>query len=106
MIVVRCNDQTVNLVLPPCAAVVASAYLLQEPVTSIQLTVAIVAGGLTLSNIPASAPKGVYKLLLETDCGCFHGTIYLDLCAPPAFKSTHTPTFGPRTPECCEEPAT
>ena len=105
MIVVRCNDQTVNLALPPCAAVIASAYLHKAPVTTIPLTVTAATGGLTLSGIPADTRKGVYELLLETDCGCFSAPVFVDICRAPAFQSTHQPTSDqPPTQVCCPEP--
>ena len=109
MIAITCTEPTIGLRLPPCAAVVASAHLTRHPVTSYPLTITgqdtVLEDGsrqLVLSDIPEDAKRGVYRLVLETDCGCFDTAVFLDICRTPAMQGVHDATQQPGSIECCE----
>lgn len=57
----------------------------------------------TLGPVPTTAPNGVYRLRLTTDCGCSFAFINVEMCPQAAFPQP-TPPAPPTQPvitECC-----
>lgn len=111
MIRITCDPAIIRLILPMCAEQPTSASLSRRFCATHVLEA--VAGPssvqeITLTGIPADIERGVWSLDIETPCGCYMTNVFLDMCQPPAFASTHYPTddTGPII-ECCdpEEPA-
>lgn len=105
MIRIDCENPTIRLVLPACAAVITKATLSRAGFETFELAAVVVEGGVTFNGVPAGAARGVWQLGLETDCGCFNAPVFLDLCRAPAFQSTHQPTIDvPPVVVCCPDP--
>ena len=107
-----CDAQSTDLKLPPCAgafsAVVAKLVRLHHVEVPLDLVQSTVDPELIEVSIPDPLPanvpfpkRGVWKLSVQTDCGCYEAPVYVD-CPPPAFQSVHTgtPNQGPSI-ECC-----
>ena len=107
-----CEEQSTNLKLPPCAGafstVVAKLVRLHHIDVPLELTQSTVDPELIEVSIPDPLPanvpfpkRGVWKLSVQTDCGCYEAPVYID-CPPPAFAGVHTATAaqGPSI-ECC-----
>lgn len=106
MIRVDCRTVTIPLVLPDCTSEIISATLARAHRDSYALTAAIDPSNpklVQLSDLPQDAPRGVYKLALQTNCGCFTAQVYVD-CAAPAFAGTHYPTNPAGLIKACCEP--
>lgn len=50
---------------------------------------------------PSGLESGVYRLFVETDCGCFSSLIHVK-CDPPAFPSESPDLEQEPVEECCE----
>ena len=107
-----CDEQSTNLKLPPCAGafstVVAKLVRLHHIDVPLELTQSTVDPELIEVSIPDPLPanvpypkRGVWKLSVQTDCGCYEAPVYVD-CPPPALAGVHTATSnqGPSI-ECC-----
>ena len=107
-----CDNQSTDLKLPPCAGafstVSAKLMRLNHVDVPLVLTQSTVDEHLITLEIPDPLPsnvpypkRGVWKLSVQTDCGCYEAQVYVD-CPPPAFAGVHTgtPNQGPST-ECC-----
>lgn len=46
-----------------------------------------------IGPVPQDTQDGIYTLIVDTDCGCFHAAVRVNLCHPPVAKSQHTHTF-------------
>lgn len=107
-----CEDQSTDLKLPPCAGAFSTVSaklmrlhhvevpldLVQSPINPELVTFSIP------DPLPSNVPypkRGVWKLSVQTDCGCYEAQVYVD-CPPPAFAGVHmgTPNQGPSI-ECC-----
>ena len=54
--------------------------------------------------VPQDVRDGVYRLLVDTECGCFSADARVYLCHPPQFTPEHThthPDADQLKPECC-----
>lgn len=107
-----CDNQSTDLKLPPCAGafstVSAKLMRLHHVEVPLDLVQSTVDPELVTFSIPDPLPsnvpypkRGVWKLSVQTDCGCYEAQVYVD-CPPPAFAGVHTgtPNQGPST-ECC-----
>ena len=105
-----CEEQSTQVKLPPCAGALAlvTATLTREGHTAVPLVLTEQPNDLITVAIqdplPANVPfpkRGIWRLNIQTPCGCYEAPVYVD-CPAPAFVATHTPTLvnGPST-ECC-----
>lgn len=107
-----CDNQSTDLKLPPCAGafstVSAKLMRLHHVEVPLDLVQSTVDPELVTFSIPDPLPsnvpypkRGVWKLSVQTDCGCYEAQVYVD-CPPPAFAGVHTgtPNQGPSI-ECC-----
>jgi hypothetical protein len=104
---ITCEAPTLRMRLPACAKPITSATLARadHPLITLELPdpAPDIPGEVALAGVPTDAPRGVYTLSLKSDCGCYETLVYLNVCPPPAFVPTHTPTGTTQTStECCE----
>lgn len=108
MLRLQCTDPVIHLNLPPCSGHMASATLSQPAGASLTLQAQInppdAPDGTVVLALPTNPTpcKGVWRLTLNTDCGCFETKVWVD-CPPPALLAMHEPTNdGPFIQACCE----
>jgi len=102
-------NPTIQVRLPPCALEITVARLTRANHATVTFTATPQApatdGSITvqLSNIPTDIRRGVWRLQLESDCGCYETDVSIDLCGAPQLVNTHTPTQDTQSSiECCE----
>lgn len=104
MIRIDCDTADIPVQLPRCAGTINSAYIFRPHGVRRELTATLdpaLPGIVRLSNLPADAPRGVYTLALQSNCGCFTTSVAVD-CPAPALPGTHNPTNPPGiTKVCC-----
>lgn len=107
MIRIDCATADIPIELPACAGTILKAYIFRPHGVKRDLTATLdptVPGIVRLTNLPTDAPRGVYTLALQTQCGCFTTSVAID-CPAPALPGTHQPTNTPGiTKVCCETP--
>lgn len=104
MKVLDCNNTSVTIIVPPCAGDTPVAELQRANHVTVPLT-GNAEGDFTFpSPFPANIPfpaRGVWRLSVNTGCGCYEANVYVD-CPAPMFESRHEGSLvgGPST-ECC-----
>lgn len=104
-----CERTTVAISVPPCAGNTPTAEL--QRANHVTIPLALTSDGelhtFAFPNpFPANIPfpaRGVWKLSVETGCGCYEANVYVD-CPAPMFVATHEASLvgGPST-ECCAD---
>ena len=103
-----CTDTTLLLSIPGCATALTTAnvkaYASRADAVSQELTFTITPptaqGAVALElNVPPNLARGVWQFNVQTPCGCYQLSAYVNGCVAPALPGTHHATSGP--PEAC-----
>lgn len=102
MIRIDCTHPVFDLSDAPCPAGIVKATLSRAWCATHDLDVVDINGRYIIGPIPLDIKPGVWRLSLDTECGCFMSSVHVDLCQAPGFTSTHTATPDTETStECC-----
>ena len=113
MKILACTDATVLLSVPACGTTLSSnnlkAWATRHGQNQVALEVSVTppsssgAVGIELT-LPAGAKRGVWRITLETPCGCYETQAFFNGCQTPALVGTYFPTDTPYVP-CAPLPA-
>lgn len=100
---IDCTDPSLNLVLPPCAAVPSAARLTRRGFEDVPVTASVEDRVVTLAAVPAGLTRGVWTLAIDSECGCYTAPVFVDICAPPAFQAEHIGEEREPIQVCCPD---
>lgn len=110
MIKIDCASVSIVLALPPCNTHVGRATLSRPHCHTYELPIEVNPEGFPTGTVAfdlpdAKLPRGVWRLTLDTECGCFSMSVWVD-CPAPSTLGQHTATSEPGpTIVCCEPEA-
>lgn len=105
MLTVTPDDPYIRVTEP---ATTAALHRFNHPVVELDVAAPTPPAAATrLGPVPDDTPNGVYRLKIDTDCGCFYGHVNIQMCPRPSFPGEdRRDEDGPdKIIECCPEPA-